>query len=186
MNFELKARIVEVNNGIVDINGFKYNLHYMQVGTHEKFKVLFPIYNDVSVGDCFVSQKWKITRLGNDNKKVDLCVRVDEHEVVDSNGFKISDYLNTKVTGMFLNSDKCSLRTVGPDRKPFYIATLKIKDSFNLSYDMMIVAFGDQAKKLSTVKKSSIIECGVTVKSRKDGSGYEFAIINFEVKSEAK
>ena len=40
MNFELKAEIIEVNLDTVDINGFKYNLHLMRVGTHERFKVL--------------------------------------------------------------------------------------------------------------------------------------------------
>lgn len=183
-NLLLKARIVEVNIEPVDINGFKYNLHTMQVGTHKAFKVLLPIYNDVSVGDCIQSTKWKVSRLGTNNKPVDLCIRVDEFELVSPDGFEVTPYLNTKVTGMFLNSEKCSLRAIGPDRKPFYMATLKIKDSFNMSYDMIIVAFGSQAKRLSTVKKSSVIECEVTIKQRKNNEGYEFAINNFEVKSE--
>ena len=185
-NLILKSRIIEVNLDTVDINGFKYNLHMMQVGTHDSFKVLLPIYNDVSVGDCITSVKWKVTRLGTSNKPVDLCIRVDEFELVSPDEFEVSQYLNSKVVGMFLNSEKCSLRAIGPDRKPFYMATLKIKDSFNQSYDMIIVAFGSQAKKQSTVKKSSVLECEVTIKKRKNNEGYEFAINNFEVKSEGK
>lgn len=182
MNFELKAEIVEVNLGIIDINGFKYNLHIMRTGTHKRFKVLLPIYSDVSVGNCFVSENWIITRLGTENKPVDLCVRVDKFELVEPEGFEVSKYLNTKVTGMFLNSEKCALRTIGPDMKPFYMATIKIKDSFGISYDMILVAFGNQAKNLSKVKKTSVIESEVTVKSRKNNDGYELAIIKFEVK----
>ena len=182
MNFELKAEIVEVNLDTVDINGFKYNLHLMRVGTHERFKVLLPIYSDVSIGSCIVSENWIITRLGTENNPVDLCVRVDKFELVNPEGFEVSKYLNTKVTGMFLNSEKCTLRTIGPDRKPFYMATIKIKDSFGISYYMIIVAFGNQAKRLSMVKKTSVIESGVTVKRRKNNEGYELAVINFEVK----
>lgn len=182
MNFELKAKIVEVDLGIVDINGFKYNLHLMKVGTHERFKVLLPIYNDVSIGDCIFSESWVVTRLGSENRPVDLCVRVDKLEIVNPDGFEISKYLNTKVVGMFLNSEKCTLRTIGPDMKPFYMATIKIKDSFGISYDMILVAFGSQAKNLSMVKKASVIESEVTIKKRKNNEGYELAVIKFEVK----
>jgi hypothetical protein len=51
---------------------------------------------------------------------------------------------------------------------------------------MPVVAFGNQAKKLSTVKKQSILECEVTVKERRYSEGYEFAIVNLEVISEVK
>lgn len=185
-NLELKARIVEVNLGTVDINKFKYSLHIMQVGNLERVKVLLPLYSEIAVGDCISTTKWKISRLGSENKPVDLCVRVDEFELQSPDGFVPSRYLNSKVSGMFLNSEKCILRTIGPDRKPFYMATIKVKDEFDVSYDMVIVAFGAQAKRLSTVKKSSVIACEVTVKERKSSPGYEFAIIDFEVKSEVK
>lgn len=186
MNCELKARITETNLEVVDINGFKFNLHKMEVGTLKDFKILLPIFNDVSVGDCIVTSDWDISRLGTCNKPVDLCVRVKNFELVPSDGFVPSKYLNGKIVGMFLNSDKCYLRTVGPDQKPFYMATLKIKDSFKIPYEMLIVAFGNQAKKLSTVKKQSIIECEVTIKHRRGAEGYEFAVISLEVISEVK
>jgi hypothetical protein len=184
MNSELKVRITEANLDVVDINGFKFNLHKMEVGNLKDFKILLPIFNDVSVGDCIVTTDWIITRLGKNNKPVDLCIRAMKFELVPSQGFEVSKYLNGKIVGMFLNSDKCYLRTVGPDAKPFYMATLKIKDSFKIPYEMLIVGFGNQAKKLSTVKKQSIIECEVTVKNRRDAEGYEFAVISLEVLQE--
>lgn len=186
MNVELKARITEANLGIIDINGFKFNLHKMEVGTLKDFKILLPIFNDISVGDCIVTEDWVITRLGTSNKPVDLCVRVKSFKLVPSEGFELSKYLNGNIVGKFLNSDKCYLRTVGVDAKPFYMATLKLKDSFDAPYEMLIVAFGNQAKKLSTVKKRSIIKCEVTVKHRKNEEGYEFAVINLEVISEVE
>lgn len=186
MNLELKARISEAGTEIVNINGFQYKLHRMEVGGHQKFKVMFPIFEDMHVGDCFVSTKWIITRLGRENKPVDLCVRVDGFERVNSEGFTVSEYLNGRITGMFLNSEKCVLKSVGPDLKPFYMATIKIRDSFKVSYEMLLVAFGKTAKQLSQVPKQSIIDCEVTVKSKRDKEGYEFAVINFVVKTEAK
>ena len=186
MNLELKARISGDGTDIVDINGFQYKLYRMEVGGHTNFKVLFPIFTDMHVGDCFMSTKWIITRLNKENNPVDLCVRVDDFERVESKDFVPSQYLNSKVTGMFLNSEKCVLKTVGPDLKPFYMATLKMRDSFKVSYEMLLVAFGKTAKELSVVPKQSIIACEVTVKPKRDKEGYEFAVIKFEVKTEAK
>ena len=77
VNLELKLRITEANLGIVDINGFKYNLHKMEVGTLKDFKVLIPIFDAIQVGDCIVTENWIVTRLGQETQPVDLCVRLD-------------------------------------------------------------------------------------------------------------
>lgn len=184
MNLELKARITEVNLGVIDINGFKFNLHKMEVENLKDFKVLLPIFNDVSIGDCFVTKNWALTRITTSDGVSDNCVRVSDFELVSSEGFEVSPYLNTKVVGMFINSDKCYLRTIGVEKRPFYMATLKIKDETEKLFELPLVAFGNQAKKLSAVKKHSIIECEVTVKRRRDLNGYELAVIKLNVKSE--
>ena len=185
MNLELKARIIEANLDVVDINGFKYNLHLMELGTLKKFKVLLPIFDDVMVGDCFVSTNWIVTRYGTE-EPIDLCVRVDSYEFVHDTNFSPSKYLISEMTGLFLNSEKCFLRTIGPDAKPFYAATLRVRDCFGDQFSNILIAFGNQAKKLSTVKKNSVIKCEVTVKARKYEEGYEFAVNNFEIISEGK
>lgn len=186
VNLELKLRITETNIDVIDINGFKYNLHKMEVGTLKDFKVLIPIFDEIQVGDCIVSENWVVTRLGTEVQPVDLCIRLDKYALVEEDGFEVSKYLNAKVTGMFFNSEKCYLRTVGPDRKPFYMATLKLKDSYDINYEMLIVAFGNQAKKMSTVKKLSILDCEVTIKRKKELDGYEFAVLDFDVKNKDK
>ena len=186
MNCELKVRLTDVNLEIVDINGYKYNLHKMELGNLKDFKVLIPIFEDVQIGDCLSTTDWVITRLGCCNDPVDLCVRIDKLTRESAEGFQLSPYLNGKVVGMFLSSEKCYLRTVGPDMKPFYMATIKCKDSYKNSYAMLLVAFGNQAKKLSTVKKQSVIECEVTVKHRLNEEGYEFAVVSVEVIKEVK
>lgn len=181
VNLELKLRITKVNLDIIDINGFKYNLHTMEVGTLKDFKVLIPIFDSIQVGDCIYTDNWIVTRIGQETQPVDLCIRLDKYTLMPSEGFEVSKYLNSKVTGLFFNSEKCFLRTVGPDRKPFYMATLKLKDSYDINYEMLIVAFGDKAKRLSTVKKLSILDCEVTVKKKKEVDGYELAVTNFDV-----
>lgn len=188
MNLELKARITETNLDMVDMNGFKFNLHKMEVGKMKDFKVLLPVFSDVSVGDCFCSTDWIITRYCNseDEKSVDLCARIMKFDLCPSEGFEVSKYLNANVVGMFLNSEKCYLRTVGPDAKPFYMATIKITDAYKVPFGVLIVGFGNQAKKLSTIKKCAVIQCTVTVKHKRDSKGYEFAVINVEVISEGK
>lgn len=180
MNLELKAQIVETNLDIVDINGFKFNLHKMRVGTFDSFKVLISIFDEVEVGDCIVTNDWMITRLGTCNKPVDLCVCVKSFELAVSEGFQVSKYLNGTIVGLFLRSDKCYLRNVGVQAKPFFMATLKVNDLTKNPYEMLIYAFGNQAKKLSTVKSKTILQCTVTVKQKKYMDGYEFAVIDIE------
>lgn len=184
-NVELKARIIEANIDIVDINGFKYHLHKIEVGTLKGFKVLLPIFDDIMVGDCIVTTDWELTRFGNE-EPVDLCLRVDKFEIDSSPDFILSKFIIAEVTGMFLSSEKCYLRTVGPTEKPFYMATLKVRDSHLEPFPNVLVAFGNQAKRLSTVKKTSVLKCTVTVKERRLDDGYELAVNNFEIISEGK
>lgn len=181
MNLELKARITEADLGTYDINGFKFNLHKMEVGSLKDFKVLLPIFNDVFEGDCFVTTNWALTRLPGSDDPYDLCVRVVDMESVSKEDFEPSSYLKVRVAGMYLNSDKCFLRTIGVTRKPFYMATLKIKDDTGSAFPIPLVGFRNQAKKLSTIKKQSIIEVEATVKARRDGKGFELALIHADV-----
>lgn len=176
MNLELKAKITKANVGIHDINGYKYNEHRMSIVNLEDFPVLLPIFDDVTEGDCFISTKWIITCLDPSVKPNIIMVRVDEAQIVSDENFECTEYLNTKVTGLFCSSDKCFLRVIGPDRKPFYNATLKINNPFGQSFDMYLVAFGNQAKRLSTFKTKSVVELEVTVKRSKHYDNMELAV----------
>lgn len=176
MNLELKAKITEANITVHDINGYKYNEHRMSIVNLKDFPLLLPIFCDVTEGDCFISTKWIITCLDPSAKPNVIMVRVDEAEIVSSDDFECTEYLNTKVTGLFCSSDKCYLKAIGPDQKPFYNATLKINNSFQQSFDMYLVAFGNQAKYLSTLKTKSVIELEVTVKRSKHYDNTELAV----------
>ena len=145
---------------------------------------LIPVFTDLSLGDCITTDRWKLMYYKIDGATDEFCLRIDKMEIVDSAGFKVSEYLNTKIVGMFLKSDKTSIRSIGPEQKPFYIATLKVRDACSDTYEVPLIAFGKQALRLSTVKKASVIEAKVTIKERKNDDGYEFAIVDFEVKKE--
>ena len=115
MNLELKAKIVEANLGIVDINGYKFNRHKMELGNLKNFDVLLPIFTDVLGGDCFGSTNWIVTCLDASKKPTELIVRVDNCEIVQLDDLQLTKYLNSKVVGLFCSSDKCYLNPVGPD-----------------------------------------------------------------------
>lgn len=186
MNVLLKARITDAFKGVVDINGFKYNKHIMRVKELEDITVLMPVFEDVYPGDCFESEKWVLTCLSPKKKPMEIVVRVDAFERVSEEGFEMSDYLKSKVTGLLCTSSKCVLKEVGVDKTPFFNATLKVKNSYNESFDLYILAFSKQAKILSTIKGGSVLECTVTVKRRLKDEGWEFPISNILVKSEEK
>lgn len=185
MNLELRAVIVEANLGVVDINGYKYNKHRLRVNKLDSIDCYTQVFEDVCVGDCIVSDNWKLTCLDTKTKPIDVVIRIDTFELVPAEGFKPSDYLNSKVVGLYCISDKCVLRTKGPDKTPFFTATIKVKNEFDDSFDMFLLGFRNMAKAMSTVKKQSIVECTVTVKRRRDGKGWEFPISSIEVKAEA-
>lgn len=184
-NLELKARVTKVFSELVDVNTFKYRLVNIQVGQVDEFPALVSIFHSVEVGDCFVTSRWKVTRIGKETRPVNLCIRIDYLEVIPSDGFEVSEYLNSIVYGTFVSSEKCYLKTVGPDRKPFFNATLKLEDSDGESFGMLLIAFNSNAKHLSTVKSHSNLKCEVSIKKRRHDPGYELTIIRFTVIKEA-
>lgn len=183
MNEVLKARITDAYLGIVDINGFKFNKHRMEV-QKVSIECLIPINEDVYPGDCIQSEKWVITCLDPKHRPVEVLVRIDEFEHHYEEDFQISEYLNTRVVGLFCISSKCVLKSVGVDRTPFFNATLKVKNSFDQSYELYILGFQKQAKQMSTIKGGSVVECVVTVKRRLNEPGWEFPVAAISVKSE--
>lgn len=186
MNLELKARITEANLGVVDINGYKYNKHKMSLVKISDVTVLLPVFNDICVGDCFQSTDWRLTCIDTETKPTEVMVRVDSLELQSPDDFECSEYLNTKVVGLYCISDKCVLTTKGPDSIPFFTATLKVKNSFNKAFDLFLLGFGKQAKAMSTIKRASIVECTVTVKRRRRGKGWEFAVLTIIEKGQVQ
>lgn len=186
MNLELKARVVDAYLGVVDINGFKYNMARIQVSKLDDVPCLFPVYMDIYPGDCFVSDKWVLTCLHPKKKPMDIIIRVDEFEQCSEDGFEVSEYINSKVVGLFCISSKCVLKEVGVDRVPFFNATLKVKNAFKESFDMYILGFQKVAKQMSSITGGSVIECVVTAKRKLQGDGWEFPVSNITVKQEGK
>ena len=183
----LKLRITKTNLDIVDINGFKYNLHLAEVQTLEDFKVLIPIFDDVLVGDVVSTTEWTITHLGAcDANPIDLCVRVDKFTLITSGDYTLTKYLNTWVHGLLLVSEKNTLQCVGVNKKPFFVATLKIKDECGNGFPMLLTSFGAVAKKMSTMKKGFVLKCEVTVKRLRQKNGWELSCLSVEVIQEGE
>lgn len=186
MNEVLRARIVDAYCGVIDINGFKYNKHIMSVKKLENVVCLMPVYMDIFPGDCFESTKWVLTCLEPRKKPVEVVVRVDDFTQCSEEGFEVSEYLNSKVVGLFCTSSKCYLKEVGVERVPFYNATLKVKNAFKESFDLYILGFQKVAKQMSNLRSGSVLECVVTAKRRLSGDGWEFPVSSINIKSEGK
>ena len=186
-NNNVKLRITKTNLDIVDLNGFKYNLHLAEVQTLADFKVLIPIFDDVLVGDVIESNEWVVTHLGScDAKPIDLCIRIDKFQIVTGEDYTLSKYLNSVVHGILIVSEKNQLQVVGVDKHPFFVATLKIKDEYGEGFPMLLTAFRNEAKKMSTMKRGSVLKCEVTVKRLRSTAGYELSCLTAEVIQEAK
>ena len=184
MNLELNAQLTESCNEVVDYNGFVYNLYKMKLNYIDDVQVLIPAHETVSVGDVISTTSWKLIPMSNSNP-AEIAVRVNRFSIV-TDGRPLTNYLNSNIAGLLLCSNKCVLKEIGPDKKPFYIATLKIRDSRFGYYDMMTLAFDNVAKKLSTVPNQSVIQGTATLKRRRNSEGYELIILDFSKKSEDK
>lgn len=179
-NLELKVRVSKVGLGIIDINDFKYNLIKVDTVRFKDFPVLVPVFDQVEEGDCLLLTRYKVTRMENSNDPVELCIRIEAFEIVERVGFEMSEYLNVKVRGILTGSEKCYLKTVGPDKRAFFMCTIKLEDDFRETFGILLVAFNTNAKKLSTIAFTSSVAAEVTIRPKLKVPGYEMAVIRID------
>lgn len=179
-NLELKVRVVEVGLGIVDVNDFKYNLVKVDTQGVRDFAVLIPIFDQVDYGDCLILKRYKVIRLKGDFDAIELCIRVESFEIAEREGFVISEYLNVKVRGILTGSEKCYLRTIGPDKRAFFMCTIKLEDDYGEMFGILLCAFNTNAKKLSTIPFTSSVVAEVTIRRKLRVPGYEMAVIKID------
>lgn len=179
-NLELKVRVSEVGLGIVDINNFKYNRVKVDVQSMTGFDVLIPIFDQVDFGDCLLLKRYKVTRLEGTVDPVELCIRVETFDILERENFTPSEHLNVKVRGVLVGSEKCYLKTIGPDRRAFFMCTIKLEDDFGEQFGILLCAFNTNAKKTSTIPFSSSVVAEVTVRPKLKVPGYEMAVIKID------
>ena len=179
-NLELKLRVCETGLDVVDINGFKYNLIKVDTKVVKGFKVLIPIFDQVEVDDVIKTEKYQVTRLGENAEPIDLVIRIDKFEIIGTGDKDISEYLNVRVKGMITGSEKCYLKTVGPDRKAFYMCTIKLLDEYRETFGILLVAFNNSAKKLSTIPFASSVTAEVSIRPKLKQPGYEMAVVKID------
>ena len=176
-NCFISAVVTKTDIGTVDLNGFIYNVVEVDIAQLHEFKVFIPVFADVDVGTIFTSTTWAVTRYKTEDSET-LALRIDNLDIVDK--YEPIEYLTAKVTGMFVNSDKCKLKYVGPTRRAFYRCTLKLKDEFKESFSILLCGFKDNALKLSTLTRMTIIQAEVCIRDKRYEDGYELCINHFQ------
>lgn len=179
---DLKAIVSEVGIDTYEINRFQYKVIRVNFGELQGFKALVSLFDTVEVGDKITITKYRVTRMGTDDNPVDLCLRIDKFTIDNSEDFVPSKYLNVNVEGVLMGSSKCHLKTVGPDRKPFYLCTIKLRDETNKSFGILLASFGNNAKKISTIKFNTFVESVVTIRPKLVDPGYEMAVVSISIK----
>ena len=179
-NLELKLKVCEIGLDVIDINGFKYNLIKVDTEVIKGFKVLIPIFDQVEIGDIIRTEKYQVTRIGENADPIDLVLRIDKFEVVGSGDGEISKFLNVSVKGILTGSEKCYLKTVGPNRKPFFMCTIKLLDEYQQTFGILLVAFNNSAKKLSTIPFASSVTAVVSIRPKLKQPGYEMAVVKID------
>lgn len=183
MNNEINGQIGDIMyNDVIIINNIAYKIFDMKIA-HMQVPIILPVDIKTYNGMLFSTDNWEFTNIYDATNTEIIHIGViayDIKECTDEN-FIMSQYLNGAIVGKFLNSDKCYLRKIGKRSKDFYMATIKVVGVQGHSFDMPIIAFGNQAITLSEVEKYSIIKCNTTLKCRREGDGYELAAYDINV-----
>ncbi len=185
INFDLYAKVVSTNLGLIDINNFKYNLGEVEVANFEKFRILVPIFVTVEVGDYIHTNNWAITRLDEGLNPVELAIRANDLKIVTEQQFHKMDRFCCKIQGDVITSSKTTLSSVGPSKKPFIRLSLRIIDEHGVNWMILLVGFNSTAKRIATVSRCTTINAEVTIKEKKYQPGYEFKLDDFSIKKEA-
>lgn len=175
-NCYMTAKVTKTNIGTVDLNGFIYNVVEIDVANLTGFKAFIPVFVAVDEGVAFSSEKWAVTRYKTETEET-LALRIDSLDYMEN--YEPIEYLTAKVTGMFVNSDRCKLKYVGPTRRAFYRCTLKLNDEFKENFSVLLCGFKDNALRLSTLTRTTIIQAEVYIRNKKFEDGYEFCIKTF-------
>lgn len=185
MKIELYIKVDSIEANTCSFNGYEYRFAkaHVQVNDQEKFNVLFPVESIPAEGTVINVVNCKLVRVNYGAEAVDVAVRIDKYEECSADT-KVSKHLTIPIIGMIIRSSNAKLTLYGPDKIKFLMVSLQMKDADKKPYMLPIIGFNNKADLLNGFKNTQIITGFVTLKHKKQGAGYELALVSAEPYSE--
>lgn len=184
MKNELYIKVDSIKAETCSFNGYEYRFAkaHVRANEDEKFNVLFPVDAVPAAGQVIEVLTCKLVRVNYDAEVIDVAVRIDKYE--ERKGTQESKHLTIPIIGMIIRSSNAKLTLYGPDKVKFLMVSLQMKDADKKPFMLPIIGFNSKAVALDAFKNTQIITGFVTLKHKKQGAGYELALVAAEPYSE--
>ena len=185
MNIELYIKVDSIEAETREFNGYQYRHAKASVSGNEseRFDILFPVETVPAAGKVIKVVNCKLVRINYESETIDVAVRVDKYEEAED-GVKASKHLTIPIIGMIIRSSNAKITLYGPDKVKFLMVSLQMKDADKRPFMLPIIGFNNKAVLLDTFKNTQIVTGFVTLKHKKQGAGYELALVSAELYSE--
>lgn len=185
MKNELYIKVDSIEADTCSFNGYEYRFAkvHVKVNEQEQFNVLFPVDDVPQEGKIISIVNCKLVRVNYDAEAVDVAVRIDKYEEC-ADDVKMSKHFTIPIIGMIIRSNNAKLTLYGPDKVKFLMVSLQMKDADKKPFMLPIIGFNNKAELLNTFVNTQIITGFVTLKHKKQGVGYELALVSAEPYSE--
>lgn len=181
MNNELYIKIdsIEANTCLFNTYTYRFVKGHVGLNEKEKFEFLFNV-DDLPPEGCVVRPlACKLVRVNYDSEIVEVAIRIDRYEIHEPDT-KISKHLTVPIIGMIIRSAKAKLTLYGPDKVKFLMLSIQMKDADKKPYMLPIIGFNNKAVLLDSFVNTQIITGFVSLKHKKQGTGYELALVAAE------
>lgn len=185
MKIELYIQVDSIEADTCSFNGYEYRFAkvHVQVNEQEKFNVLFPVDDVPAENSVIHIINCKLVRVNYKAEAIDVAVRIDKYEECGEDA-RPSKHLTIPIIGMIIRSSNAKLTLYGPDKIKFLMVSLQMKDADKKPFMLPIIGFNNKADLLNGFKNTQIITGFVTLKHKKQGEGYELALVSAEPYSE--
>lgn len=185
MKIELYIQVDSIEADTCSFNGYEYRFAKasVQSGEQETFNVLFPIDSVPADGKVINVINCKLVRVNYGAEAIEVALRIDKYTECEE-GTKVSKHLTIPIIGMVIRSNNAKLTLYGPDKIKFLMVSLQMKDADKKPFMLPIIGFNNKAELLDTFKNTQIITGFVTLKHKRQGAGYELALVSAEPYSE--
>ena len=164
------------------INKLKYFKYY---GVHGNMRVplILPTTKIFHIGDVITSDKATITNLGIQKELENICVRMEEPQLLDIEFNPGYDQIPMIANGLFKYSEKSTLERRGRTHSLCYPCTLGIENEVGEKFNMFCIGYNAVAKAISKQRpRFADVKCLLSIgNNSKVKTFYILVIKGFEV-----